>query len=512
MDPPRRAQVATALGGGAAATRVAELLDGYADRWRAMRIAACRATRVEGVQSERLLDLRMRCLERRRDQLGALAAVLASAAPTTGAQAIDAAFALPDLHRCADADALNAAVPPPENAALRERVEDLDHRLDRALALQQAGMVPAALAEAQATAADAARIDYPPIRARALFRLGDLQSDAGEGSAAETTLYQAAKAAAIAHDDRLLAESYLALAWVLGYQQARFTDATVLTRVCEAAIAHVGDDPFLRVLYLHRIAILDRLQGRYASAHARWLEALPLAERAYGVDHPRVADLLVSLGNVALAEGQLEQVGPAYERALAIYQRALGAEHPRVTYAFENLGALRDKQGRFEEARGYFTRSLEITERAMGANHPDVGHALLNLAGALRRRLGRLDEARAAAARAVAIEEAAQPDHPDLGLALGALGEVEVAASNARAARPLLARALAILERAQGGDHLDVAQALSGLARVALLEGKRAEACALRVRAEAIAARAVADEPTVLAPFRADLAACGPRP
>src|SRR5262249_37526400 len=68
-DDARKAKVTASLGGGAIATKADALLDGYATRWRTMRVDACRATRIAGVQSEQLLDLRMACLARRRDQL-----------------------------------------------------------------------------------------------------------------------------------------------------------------------------------------------------------------------------------------------------------------------------------------------------------------------------------------------------------------------------------------------------------------------------------------------------------
>ena len=47
--------------------RVADAVDGYRHAWIGMRRDACEATRVRGEQSETMLDLRMRCLDRKRD-------------------------------------------------------------------------------------------------------------------------------------------------------------------------------------------------------------------------------------------------------------------------------------------------------------------------------------------------------------------------------------------------------------------------------------------------------------
>ena len=53
-------------------TRVRDGLDRYAARWSATQKEACRATRIEGRQSDSLLDLRTACLDRRRTTLAAL--------------------------------------------------------------------------------------------------------------------------------------------------------------------------------------------------------------------------------------------------------------------------------------------------------------------------------------------------------------------------------------------------------------------------------------------------------
>jgi hypothetical protein len=57
--------------------RASARLDAYAAGWVEMYNETCRATRVEGRQSDTLLDLRMGCLERRRALLRGLADVWA---------------------------------------------------------------------------------------------------------------------------------------------------------------------------------------------------------------------------------------------------------------------------------------------------------------------------------------------------------------------------------------------------------------------------------------------------
>ena len=62
------------------ATKVGERLASYSSEWKEMRTEACRATRVTGEQSERMLDLRMSCLDRRLTELEALTALFSDEA------------------------------------------------------------------------------------------------------------------------------------------------------------------------------------------------------------------------------------------------------------------------------------------------------------------------------------------------------------------------------------------------------------------------------------------------
>src|SRR6185436_5486939 len=102
-DPARRAAVAAALGDAAAAR-----LDDYAGSWAAMHRASCEATRA-GRQSARALDLRGRCLDRLRGQLGALVERLgAPADPRERARALTAIAGLAPVAACSELERLEA--------------------------------------------------------------------------------------------------------------------------------------------------------------------------------------------------------------------------------------------------------------------------------------------------------------------------------------------------------------------------------------------------------------------
>ncbi len=72
-------------------------LDGYAKHWVAARIETCEATRIRGEQTDAQLLLRTTCLDRRLDELGALAAAFAVADTTVVDQSAAAVAKLTPL-------------------------------------------------------------------------------------------------------------------------------------------------------------------------------------------------------------------------------------------------------------------------------------------------------------------------------------------------------------------------------------------------------------------------------
>ena len=91
-------------------------------------------------QPQRLLTLRESCLENRLGQLHIFAEVLGrgSDQPLLS-RAVQAAQEFPLLADCADTQALAAAVPLPEQPAVREKVQALQHQVDQLSVLLRLG-------------------------------------------------------------------------------------------------------------------------------------------------------------------------------------------------------------------------------------------------------------------------------------------------------------------------------------------------------------------------------------
>ncbi|HSS02583.1 MAG TPA: serine/threonine-protein kinase, partial [Kofleriaceae bacterium] len=134
-NPARRASLGAKLAsvdpvqGASRFARIATVLDAGAQAYGAMHVEACRATRVEGRQSDTLLDRRMDCLEHWLGELGDTVRVIEQAGDL---QAVDratrAATELSPLAACADVHSLSEALPPPIDPARRTRAAELARR------------------------------------------------------------------------------------------------------------------------------------------------------------------------------------------------------------------------------------------------------------------------------------------------------------------------------------------------------------------------------------------------
>ncbi len=105
-----------------AAAGVVGHLDRWTEAWRTSREANCRATRIESIQSEQLLDRREFCLRRQLVEAGALIKRFVGADEQVVSRAQTLVKELPDLSRCDPvAVAADAHSSPPRNTKPRSR-------------------------------------------------------------------------------------------------------------------------------------------------------------------------------------------------------------------------------------------------------------------------------------------------------------------------------------------------------------------------------------------------------
>lgn len=492
--------------------RVSQKLDAYRDEWVAMHRDACEATHVRGEQSERLLDLRMACLDRRRVEVGELVKLFSEADAALVRRSIEAASSISGLEDCADIEALTADGPRPASPEQRDRLSALGERLARARAYHRAGRYADALDRARSIADSADELGYDPFTAKAYMFLGTMQRLAGHYDDAEASLFEAVVTAEASGADRTTAWAWTDLALVVGRDLARPDQGLRYARVAEAAIERAGSPPqLLSQLHNNRGAVLaskgeleaseaeykkalvidaatlepddpDRAitltslgnaayrLGHYQDARAHYQEALAIREAAFGPGHPAVAESKISVGLALEAQGEPEAALASYQAGLEINARVFGSDSMPVANSLSSLGGAYHALGRHGKALDANRRALAIRLRVLGDMHPDVAQNYNNIAIA-QKNLGHFDEAQDAYEKAIHILEAGGDDSRfGLGIALNNLGEAARAEGDFDEAISAYQRSLDTLSEVIADDNPLFAHPLTGLG-IAYLEG-----------------------------------------
>ena len=466
-------------------------LDGYAARWVDMYGQTCRATRVDGRQSDTLMDLRMACLDRRHAVLGALTDLWAKGMDRESlSAAIEAADGLPTLSECADARALTERIPLPSDPAVAAKVAAARARVDGALALSLAHRWPEAKTAAAEARALADATGWANVRAEAAFAEGDVGSDLQEPGA-EATLLDAARLAGEARDDHLAARALVELSRHVVETQLNAERALLVADVAAGMVVRAGNDALLRGRILRNRGQAYLLQGKHDLAQAAFVLSRAITTAAFGGADGETLATVNKLANLADAQGDYVGARALGEKNLTDTIAILGADHPRVAAVLNNLASTLSRAGDFEAAAGYYRRALPIMERVSGPESPAVAIILQNLGG-LELMRGHLDPAEALLVRALAIREhALGPEHPHVATSLSDLAEVRRKQGRYQESLDLLERALPIYQKAYGPQHVKVAFLLVAAGYVFEAKGDAAGALGYYQRALAIRKQAL---------------------
>ncbi|WP_224245736.1 serine/threonine-protein kinase [Hyalangium gracile] len=390
------------------------VLDAYAQAWVGAHRDACEATRVRGEQSEAALDLRMRCLDRRRRELGALTDVLLSADKAAVLRAPEAAQALSPLSACADVEALAQPVPPPERPELAPRVEVAFGKLADARARLNAAQWKQAAERAAAVAAEAESLGYKPLLGEALLVEGMAYKDLRDDKNATSRLRRAALASLAGRDDKHAIEALVHQIHVEGEIAQRPEQVEALTEQVNALLERTGGDTLLESLLLrYRGTALSR-QGRYAEGLPLLQKALSLQEQLYGKDGVELHGVLNTLGDTLKGLERLDEALALQRRAQALLEAAYGPEHPRVALVLNNQGTTLVALKRYDEALASQEKALALLERAHGPGEP-VGYVvpMLSNIGANHYSLEHYEEAERFLGRALELaRKNLPPGHP----------------------------------------------------------------------------------------------------
>jgi tetratricopeptide (TPR) repeat protein len=356
--------------GAARFARIAAAFDGGAERWSAMRVEACRATRVERRQSELVLDRRVACLDRWLDELADTVGV-AERARDRGEvdQAVRASTALSPLAACADVRALDEALPLPDGAPERATAIDLARRTKELEVEQRAGRIAALPSKIREVVAAARVLDHAPTLAAALVTQARVDFAVNDSADAQSVLRELTQVAARAGDDRAAAFAWIQLGFTIGVDEAKPSEAIALIPMATAAVLRAGDPADLRADLLYSQA-LETLPD-HAAALELLTRARTLLEQsgATSADSPLASRLIKTTSLVASMHAALGDNAAAiasYRDAIDRWRALYGNDSPDEAYTWHELAIALDAAGQHDDAIAAYRRVVAIREARLG--------------------------------------------------------------------------------------------------------------------------------------------------
>lgn len=304
--------------------RVAAGLDSYSTAWADMRRDAC-LTNQQGDQSDAMLDLRMVCLDRRRDAMDEALNVLAETDEKTLGKTVDVVQKLPRVDFCADTEALLAEVSPPEDPEVRAQVEDLRSRLERVRALQHAGRYEDAANLAQSLAGEAEGLLYPPVHAEALLTEGRVRMNLDPTIEAIPLLARATSIGFRSGTDLIALEAF---ARQLFTEVITSEDRSALVPprdMVETLTARRSDGVFVHALLLNNIGLLHLSRGDSERAR-EYFERFVAAKSNTSVKND--LELIGMHTNLAMLTSDDAKRIALLQQVTESHEQRLGPNHP----------------------------------------------------------------------------------------------------------------------------------------------------------------------------------------
>ncbi len=393
-------------------------IDHYVARWGELRHQACVTAQTATVRTEPPVELRIACLERRRDAVTVAIEVMAEADQEVVAGAAHLVEQLPALQLCNDPDValLDAQ---PRTADKRTAVARLRLRLERAKAQRTYGESESSLHQATALLDDALALGFAPFIAEVRLARSAAMDDLGQEREAADEV-EAAYIAATTSGARLLAANATALLIVLYGEIIGETDrAKTWARIGRGWLPHLADQPALAAQIESSLALHASVQRDLDEAIERARRAVTLAQDS---NSPEVLSRAqTNLGVVYNRAGRLSEAIELLEAVRVDVATRLGEDHPETADMWVRLAGVYEMVGRYQECLEASERAVEIRERhSYDAMH--LGQALMGLAAA-HASLHRVDQARAAALRSMAqLDRVIEGDHRLVAIGLNNLG------------------------------------------------------------------------------------------
>ncbi len=483
-NPAKRAAVVAALDAvplpiaAAEARATARALDEYAQSWTAQHTQICQATAVRKEQSEAMLDLQMRCMFRARKELDAAVSVLLAPDPKVLKNAERLVAGIDDPTSCLDIDRLEAGDTTPVPKGRESEVEDVRDSLIEAESLQTAGRFTEARDAAEAATRRAREIDYPPVLARALLRLGYGHLETSNPKAAGAALEEALDLGLQHGPTEVGIEAASVLAYWASTGKAGASAGEAYAQAGLALIRKHDPGSQLHAGVLTNLGVVRSRQSRYDEARALFQRAHDMLEDRLGPNHFRVIDMLDNLALVDMERREMGSARDVFEQSLKLRQDVYGDEHFSTVLPLSNLGQVHSYVGEYEQAAEYYGRAIALGTASFGSEDPQVAGDLVGLAN-IESKQGDPEAAAKHVDRAIEIYRAAYGDeHSSIADALIIRGQLHFLQGDYAAAEPIYAEALRITKATMEPTHPQVAVCTErvALANTGLKRWEKAEA------------------------------------
>ncbi len=441
-------------------------LENHSNHWQKEHVAACKATRVYGHQSERHLELRMACLDRNMIEFQAFVEGVVASETLDLDLALQGSTRLPSPQECANLAILEGKFTTlaqleksPQRTSLRRQLAAVKAQMNLGktnLALQLAErLMPAVRTE-----------NVSSLSADAQYLLAQLLEDAGRLDEAKASYEVALPDAVAARDESLVATIWLNLMYLVGYEQKQHALGRELASVAKVAMGRAPDRDTLEFQLHSYLGIIARSEGDYKQAETELLLALEGYERLHGQNHPKTLQVLHNLGDVLQSQGRMQEANEILLQVLSVREEIYGSEHSSVAATLAQLGHYDYQRGNHRQALDRYQKALAIRRSSLGeysskvaASHTMVGSAL--------RALGDTAAAREQHEQALSIwKRTLGPKHPRVALALNNLANTYYQEERLAEARTLFEEAYEIKKTSLGSDHPEVATSVFNLGEV----------------------------------------------
>lgn len=279
---------------------------------------------------------------------------------------------------------------------------------------------------------DQSLADQPEVKARLLSTIGEVYSNLGLNSEAETFLEQA-----------------------------------VLLRT-----ESIGREHLDTLETLQSLANLYWSQDSLDKAEPIYEEVIEARTRLLGEEHPATLKATFDLASLYFVQGRYEEMEALSKQVLAVQRRVLGESHPDTLATLNNLAVLYNSQKRHEEAVGVLDEVLRGEKAELGDDHPSVLNTAHNLASVLSR-MDQLDRAELLLTEVIdARARVLGPDHQRTVTSKLQLAILYTKAERFQEAEPLFDAVVAQRLKDLGEQHRSTLTAFNARARLFADQGR----------------------------------------